>query len=921
MLTECDRDDKSALWRAFEVGDSAKVKNILDTARSNDQRQELHELVSCTNHQGQTLFHLAFQNENCSKHCLEMIIGAAGKETLGTILKEKDTSEKYPFHFISKGKDDILKLAASVDKNAEAFRCYLKMHETDIDKESVFQKAARNEDHLLLKNLSRYMKYLKEEGNFPNDSTDFSDVLCKTDRYGQSVLHIACQQGKNKVVKILLRIGSIIGCMTSLFEIKSSGKTAFWKAFEAGDSTKVKIMLDEARNDNCMTQLVSCTNQQDQTLFHLAFQSQNCSEQCLGMVIKANDDITWGQLMNKLMKKKSPFHFISKARQDILKMVASVDISGKAFQHYLNTNKCDHSEQNVFHKAAHNKDHLLLKALSKYLKYLGIAHNLPHDLSGFSDALCKKDENGQSALHIACQQGNSKVVKLLIKIAKQVNCLEQLFRIEDNSNQTFIYHVQDGGKSLLDLLIREVTNLDMESYGKGGPEADQNANQTNGTDGQPDRWFLTHDLLTDKDIHGKSVLEYVPKQQKQWYSAFFDIFASHAQKHSANPTVDDDFIEIPHSNFYLFNKQYKNHHEKLNSSLLRVMERANCTDLINHKYVRSYLRACWWQFASRVYGFTLGLHIILLASLIALVVIHKPKLQVNNDNANKIVFLTSQYNTLAAKFILLICTIPCIFLQFFHIGARRKWLLIDDTTDFIIYFSCLIVSAYSIVFEYELWVQELGVAMIIAASVDFIWMLTKIAIFTWPRLVKIRLRCIMLFHVMSKVCIFLPIYMLFILTFAGAFHIVFQLQEPFAEFGYTIMKSIVMTIGELEFKDMFFDTTAQPLASYTFSLILFTAFLVIMTISTMNLLIGMAVGDIKRLRENSETVAFHNVVHRIFEGQALLEVLTNPDRFCKRNNFSVNNKRLNHGESEGLSQNDQPTHDYVNPQFMSDTTV
>ncbi len=693
MLTECDRNGKTAFWKVFEAGDSSKVKIMLEKAKRSNC---VKELVKCKNHLGQTLFHLAFQSQSCSKHCVEMVIDTASKETLATVLKEQDISKskKYPFHFISNAQDDIIKLTASVDKNGEAFKCYL-MHEKGVGKQSVFHKAAKYEDYLLLNTLSRYITHLKEKRNFPEDPTNLSDALCKIDEYGQSALHVACQQGENKVVKMLLKIGGMLGCLKNLFERKINGKTAFWKAFEAGDSIKVKIMLDAAQRNRCTKELLSCTNQQGQTLFHLAVQSQNCNEQCLEMVINA---------------------------------------------------------------------------------------------------------------------------------AKEETYLEKLFRIKDNSKQTFVYHIQDGGKNLHGLLIKEVTNIDLKSYGKGRPETDQTSKQTNGmrghgnpgmlqavgsvqTDGQTDdgeietrekgdndRWFLTHDLLTDRDIHGKSALEYVIKEQTQWYLAFFDPFYNYHVNHAPKHNPNTEFINIPHRNFHLFNSQYKilqNHREKLaiDSSLLRVMERANCTHLINHKYVKSYLRACWWQFASRLYVLTLALHIILLASLIAVVVTHKPELETNNDKTTKIVFLTSQSSTLAAKFILLIFTILCIFIQFCLIGAR-KWLPIDDTTDFIVYVACLIVSAYSIVFEYKSWVHELGLATMIASSVNFIWMLTKIAVFTRPRIAKIRFLCIMLFHVMSNVCIFLPIYILFILTFAGAFHIVFRLQEPFAELGYTIIVAV-----------------------------------------------------------------------------------------------------------------------------------
>ncbi len=747
----------------------------------------------------------------------------------------------------------------------------------------------------------------------------------------ESLLHLSCQQPDNRMLqKILDAVKENETTQALLTECDRNGKSAFWKAFEAGDCSKVKIMLETAENSNCVKELVSCTNQQGQTLFHFAFQSQNCSEPCLEMVINNADWNKLGHILNtKDSNRKGHFHFISGARDEILKQAAKADTNGEAFKSYLNNNGFGGEKETVFHKAARNEDHLLLKALSKYLNYLKDAGNLPHDLKGFSDALCKTNKNGQSALHIACQQGKSKVVKILMKIAKQVNCLQRLFRIPDNLKQTFIYHVQDGGKRLLDLLIKEVTDLDMESYEKGGPETDQTTNQTN----SKSRWFLTHDLLTDMDKHGKSVLEYVPKEQRQWYSAFLDPFYTHLPNQSANPNANnsanpnDDVRIISHKKFHLFNKPYKSHREKLDSSLLRMMGKAKCTALINHKYVQSYLRACWWQFAYRLYYATLVLYTVLLTSLIALVVTHNAELQTNNDNPTQVVFLaTSQHGTSAAKFILFGSTTICFLLQFFLIFAKDEWLIIDNTSDLIINIACLVVSSYSIIFRYELWVHELGLITLIAASVNFLWMLTKIPAFSRQLLRKISLLCIMLFHVMYNVCIFLPIYLILILTFSGTFHMVFQLQDPFSQFGYAIMKTVVMTIGEFEFKDMFFEETEKPLMSYTFSFILLSAFLVIMTISTMNLLISMAVSEIKTLQEDSEVLAFQNLVDRIFESQAVLE----PEGAKKirnimcgiGNNSNGNNTCVDNGESRKLSQNDKSMRNvYINRQSMSDSSV
>ncbi len=260
------------------------------------------------------------------------------------------------------------------------------------------------------------------------------------------------------------------------------------------------------------------------------------------------------------------------------------------------------------------------------MTYLREAQIFPNDFTGFANALCKTDRYGQSALHIACQQGKTEPVKILLKIARRENCLERLFRIQDNTYQTFLFHLRGAGKGLFDLLIEEVTNLDMEKLQKG------TVTRQSHEDG---KYLLTHDLLTDKDTYDKSVLEYISKEEMRWYAEFLDPFYEYNKslfgqtdkiskrffsRHNLSnhsSAKDGEILKMPPQQFHLFNKSYKNHREKLNSSLLRVMGKANCIDLINHEYTKSYLRACWWQFAWLLYHGTLVVYVVLLASLIA----------------------------------------------------------------------------------------------------------------------------------------------------------------------------------------------------------------------------------------------------------------------------------------------------------------
>ena len=71
----------------------------------------------------------------------------------------------------------------------------------------------------------------------------------------------------------------------------------------------------------------------------------------------------------------------------------------------------------------------------------------------------------------------------------------------------------------------------------------------------------------------------------------------------------------------------------------------------------------------------------------------------------------------------------------------------------------------------------------------------------------------------------------------------------------SIIKVVTMFVGELEFSDLPIDLDSD-LAPATFSFLVF--FVIVMVITLMNLLNGLAVSDVGKLEENAELVSFNS---------------------------------------------------------------
>eukprot|EP00043_Microstomoeca_roanoka_P017710 m.185620 g.185620 ORF g.185620 m.185620 type:complete len:1059 (-) comp16686_c0_seq2:245-3421(-) len=91
------------------------------------------------------------------------------------------------------------------------------------------------------------------------------------------------------------------------------------------------------------------------------------------------------------------------------------------------------------------------------------------------------------------------------------------------------------------------------------------------------------------------------------------------------------------------------------------------------------------------------------------------------------------------------------------------------------------------------------------------------------------------------------VFFLFIVGFALSFFILFQETFYFGDIGRSLMKTFVMMTGEFEYIDYF----PSQFSFETLPYFMFGLFVVIMPIILMNLLVGLAVGDIQRILDNA----------------------------------------------------------------------
>ena len=109
---------------------------------------------------------------------------------------------------------------------------------------------------------------------------------------------------------------------------------------------------------------------------------------------------------------------------------------------------------------------------------------------------------------------------------------------------------------------------------------------------------------------------------------------------------------------------------------------------------------------------------------------------------------------------------------------------------------------------------------------------------------------IMFFDIFKTFLRFAIVFVIFIVAFGLGFHLLLINQTPFQTVSAALLKTFVMMTGEFEYESIFHNETDHlefPSLTYVFYL----AFLVIMSIILVNLLIGLAVDDIKAVQEQA----------------------------------------------------------------------
>ncbi|KAF3835887.1 hypothetical protein F7725_028445 [Dissostichus mawsoni] len=152
----------------------------------------------------------------------------------------------------------------------------------------------------------------------------------------------------------------------------------------------------------------------------------------------------------------------------------------------------------------------------------------------------------------------------------------------------------------------------------------------------------------------------------------------------------------------------------------------------------------------------------------------------------------------------------------------------------------------------------------------------------------------MFWEIMRTLIRIVMIFLYLMLAFGLAFHALMLNQREFESVPLSVVQTFVMMVGELNYQNNFLDTYLKnelPFGVLTY--VIFVIFVLLMPILLVNLMIGLAVGDIAEVQRNAalKRIGMQIELHTCLEDKLPYwfmkrvdkpSITVYPNRYCSR---------------------------------------
>ncbi|KAJ7386324.1 Transient receptor putative cation channel sub A member 1 [Desmophyllum pertusum] len=681
-----------------------------------------------------------------------------------------------------------------------------------------------------------------------------------------TAFHLACGQGSLETVKLLSSHDLTI-CRITL--IDSGGQTPLHRAAANGHVTVVEYLLDQGASVDPPDRS-RCT-----PLFKAAFRGRVDTVQLL---LERGADVTL-----KSVEQRSVLHAAVLSDVGVMELLLKVPSSA-----YLITDKDDKSFTPV-HYAAKNgqsKNISLLMATNKaaagvasndldtplhiaakygwlpIVESLLVGRNIrminlqnnkgntPLHLACFNGhdqvaeyllsqgATIEKDQNQKTALHLAANQGSKRCVMSIL--AKHPDCVNALEENKNTALNLASFHGHDEiVKYLLSLKNQEIL---MNAF-------NQNVLDIALNEEKKDVAMVIAEHVRWREVMSSSapgallmMQELVIKMPDVAERILDQCVTEEGDEMKPEYKVTKDLTIIQ--------AKYVPNPERDQLTVLKTMTKYRRDNCLKHKVVFALMHLKWKKFGFTSLMFNLMLYLMYLLPLTALALYsrdNEKEFCAPNDTVTRSDYLdnlpTTRSNTAiqVLTYVVLVFTLIHLLREVTQIVKKREKYFSAFSNYFEL--ACYITAMLYIFPSYDC--KTGGQLQIGAMSMFFGWMnlilyLRKLS-FYGSYVIMLATMFITLFKV-------LVLFLLFILSFGTTFYMLIDENELYISLPHWLLTIFVMTLGELNYADNFMPWEFPFSALVN---VLFVIFVLAMPIILMNMLVGLAVGDIDNIQRNA----------------------------------------------------------------------